>query len=194
VVVPGGPGNNPSVGEILQAIESVPSRHVLVLPNHENVWPAARAAADAAKTDARVVPTRSIAQGVSAAAAFHPDADLDTNAAVLTDAARAVAWGEVARAVRDAETPAGTVREGQLLATNAGRVVSVGDDAISMVLDLVRRLRQAHHEVVTVFVGSDVADEEAGMVERSLRSELPDLDVELHRGDQPGYPYVIGLE
>jgi fatty acid kinase len=194
VVVPGGPGNNPSVGEILQAIESVPSRHVLVLPNHENVWPAAQAAADAAKTDARVVPTRSIAQGVSAAAAFHPDADLDTNAAVLTDAARAVAWGEVARAVRDAETPAGTVREGQLLATNAGRVVTVGDDAISMVLDLVRRLRQAHHEVVTVFVGSDVADEEAGMVERSLRSELPDLDVELHRGDQPGYPYVIGLE
>jgi fatty acid kinase len=194
VIVPGGPGNNPSVEEILRAIETAPSSHVVVLPNHENVSPSAQAAAEQAEADIRVVPTRSIAQGVSAAAAFHPDVDLDANARALADAADAVAWGEVATAVRDADTPVGPVRAGQLLAIDGGEVVAAGEDAASVVVDLVRRLRQNQHEVLTVFTGADVTDREARDVERALRSALPDLDVEVHPGGQPGYPYVIGLE
>jgi DAK2 domain fusion protein YloV len=194
VVVSGGPGRNPSVGEIVRAIDAAPSGHVLILPNHENMIPAAQAAAEHASVEVRVVPTRSIAQGISAAAAFHPDIDLDTNARALSEAADGVAWGEVARSVRDAETPLGRIVEGQLLATEAGAIVAIGEDAPSLVLDLVRRLREAHHEVVTVFTGADVTDGEAEAVERVLRDELADLNVELHRGGQPGYPYVIGLE
>jgi fatty acid kinase len=194
VVVPGGPGHNPSVGEIVHAIDAAPSDHVLVLPNHENVVPAAHAAAEQASAEVRVVPTRSIAQGISAAAAFHPDTDLATNARALTAAADGVVWGEVARAVRDADTPVVRIAQGQLLATDGGEIVATGGDAPSLVLDLVRRLREAHHEVVTVFTGADVGDDEAAAVDRRLRDDLPDLDVELHRGGQPGYPYVIGLE
>jgi uncharacterized protein len=194
MVVPGGPGHNPSVGQIVRAIDAAPSGHVVVLPNHENVIPVAHAAAEQASAEVRVVRTRSIAQGISAAAAFHPDTDLDTNAEALAEAADGVVWGEVARAVRDADTPVGRIVDGQLLATDAGVVVAIGEDAPSLVLDLVRRLREAQHEVVTVFTGADVADDEAEAVERRLRDQLPDLDVELHRGGQPGYPYVIGLE
>jgi len=141
-----------------------------------------------------VVPTRSMAQAVSAAAAFHPDRDVDANVRALTEASDAVAWGEVARAVHDAETPAGSIRAGQLVAMNEGEAVAVGEDAPSVVLDLVRRLRRSGDEVLTVFTGADVDDEEASAVERRLRDELPELEIEVYAGGQPGYPYVVGLE
>ena len=193
-VVPGGPGDNLAVAEILRALDAAPSDHVVLLPNHDNVQPAARAAAEQAEAQVEVVPTRSIAQGVSAAAAFHPDRDLHANVRALEEAAEAVEWGEVARAVRDADTPAGPVRAGQLLAMDGGEVVALGDDAPSIVLGLVRRLRRGGDEVLTVFTGESVDEDEAMAVERRLREELTGLEIEIHPGGQPGYPYVIGLE
>jgi dihydroxyacetone kinase-like predicted kinase len=193
-VVPDGPGHNPSVGEIVAAIEAAPSEHVIVLPNHDNVEPAARAAVEQASRIAVVVPTRSVPQGVSAAAAFHPNADLDENTRALKEACESVSWADVARAVRDADTPVGAVRAGRLLASVGGDVVAVGEDPVPLVVELARRLRRPEHEVLTVFTGAGVEPAEAAAVESALRAELAGLEVEVHPGGQPGYPYLMGIE
>src|SRR5205807_1089719 len=155
------PGNNPSVGDLLRAIDDAPAAAVVVLPDHVNVVPAAERAAGQSGKEVRVVRAVSVPQGVAAAAAFHPSEKLEENAEILTEAAEACSWGGVAAAVRDAETPAGRVREGDALGLQAGVVVTVGKDAASVAEELVDRMRRARHEIVTVYAGEGVSDEDA---------------------------------
>jgi DAK2 domain fusion protein YloV len=193
-IVRGGPGHNPSVGELLRAVESAPSTSVILLPNHPNVVPAARSAAGQSAKQVQVAPSSSIPQGVAAAAAFNPDESLQDNARDLDAAADACAWGEVALAERDADTPAGHVNAGDALAFARGEPVAVDADPIEAAVALLRRLIEPDHEIVTAFVGADLdADDEAALTKR-LHEEYPSLEIEVHRGDQPGYPILIGVE
>ena len=194
LVVRGGPGNNPSVGDIVSAIRAAPSEAVVVLPNHRNVGPAAERAAAESEKDVRVIPAVSIPQGVAAAAAFHPDAAVEDNEKALLDAAEACSWAEVARAVRNADTPAGLVREGEYLGFQGDRAVIAGPDAESIAVELVARLREPRHEILTVFFGEDISVDVADRLDERLRETYGELEVEVARGDQPGYPYLIGLE
>jgi DAK2 domain fusion protein YloV len=190
-VVRGGPGNNPSVGELLDAIDVAPAAAVVVLPNHANVVPAAERAAAQSSKAVTVIPSQSLPQGVAAAAAFHPAEEMAKNADRMLEALQSSAAGEISVAARDADTPA---RPGEYLATTAGAVVQTGADAALLSVDLVRRLKTPNHELVTVYVGSDASEDEAGAVERALKDAFPDLEVEIHRGGQPGSPYLIGVE
>jgi dihydroxyacetone kinase-like predicted kinase len=193
-VVNGGPGNNPSVGDLMRGIEEAASAAVVLLPNHENILPAARKAAEESAKRVHVVATTSVSQGMAAAAAFLPDLELEDNAAALDEAAEACAWGDVALAVRDAETPAGAVRRGDLLGSVRGEVVAIGTDPADVVGTVVARLAQSGQEILTAFAGEAVDDADCLAVEKRLREDWPDLEIEIHRGDQPGYPYLIGIE
>lgn len=194
VVVRGGPGRNPSVGELVEAIEAAPAGTVVVLPNHPNVVPAATLATRDSGKDARVLATRSVPQGVAAAAAFNPTEGPEENLEAMRRAAEACGEGALTRAVRDADTPSGPVREGAWLGLSGDRVVEVADDAAAVAVALVRRLRRPDHQIVTLFVGAAPSEEEAGGLERALREAFPDLEFEVHRGGQPRHPYLIGLE
>src|SRR5205823_4081412 len=132
--------------------------------------------------------------GVAAAAAFHPDAAVEDNEKALIDASEACSWAEVARAVRDADTPAGFVREGEYLGFLGDRALTAGPDAESIVVDLVAKLREPRHEILTIFGGEGVSDEAVERLGERLRETYGELEVEIARGDQPGYPYLIGLE
>ncbi|MBI4260939.1 MAG: DAK2 domain-containing protein [Actinobacteria bacterium] len=193
VVVPGGPGRNPPVSDLVEAIEAVPARSVILLPNHRNVVPAARQAAEASRKDVRVVATRSVPEGVCAAAAFTPTSSPDENERAMAAATRAAAAGEVVAAVREADTGAGRVREGDLLGVSDGEVLVVGDDPVAVAADLARELRVDDHELLTLFVGAEPSDEEAGCVADALRAALDGVEVEVHRGGQPSR-YLLGLE
>ncbi|MFN2544273.1 MAG: DAK2 domain-containing protein [Actinomycetota bacterium] len=193
-VVRGGPGNNPSVGELLAAVDAAPSGAVLLLPDHENVLPAARRAAEESRKRVLVVPTLSVPQGVAAAAAFNPTAGLEENAEALREAVDGCAWASVATAIRDADTPAGAVREGDAVGFVAGEAVTVGSDTAAVALELVRRLVEPRHEILTIFAGAEIDDDDLLALEKLLREEHPDLEIEAHRGDQPGSPYLIGIE
>ena len=193
-VVRGGPGRNPSVADLLRAIEASPADAVVVLPDHRNVLSAAVRAAEESVKGVRVIEALSVPQGVAAATAFNPAEKLDDNAEAMAEAAEACSWGEVAVAIRDTDTPAGPVRTGDALGLVAGDVVTVGRAAGSVAEDGVDRLRRARHEIITVYWGDGVSQDDADDLESRLRTAHPDLEVELHRGDQPGYPYLIGLE
>jgi dihydroxyacetone kinase-like predicted kinase len=193
-VVRGGPGANPSVAELLNAVGMAPAEAALLLPNHKNMLPAAEHAAAESERDVRVVPSLSVPQGIAAAAAFNPSAGVDENVEALAEAVEGCSWGEVARAVRDADTTAGPVREGDAIGLAADEPVAVGDDPTAVALDLIGRLREPRHEILTVFWGEGVAEDDARKLEEAVRGAHPGLEVEFHRGDQRGYPYLIGLE
>jgi DAK2 domain fusion protein YloV len=194
IVVTGGPGNNPAVGELLTAIEAAPGADVIVLPNHRNVLPAAHQAARKAAKTVRVVPTQSIPAGLSAATAFNPLTGPDANVAAMEEAAAVSRSGEVTRAERDADTPAGTVRKGEWLGLVEGKAVAIGREAVETAVEVGRRLGSEDSEVLTLIVGMDARPQEAEQLAAELQRAFPDLDVQVLHGGQPRYPFLIGIE
>jgi dihydroxyacetone kinase-like predicted kinase len=176
----------------VEAVDRAASAAVLLLPNHENVLPAARQAADRSDRAVAVIPTRSVSQGLAAAAAFNPEADAEENAGRARDALDGVVTVEVAVVVRHADTPAGRVRSGQYLGGTEGSVSVTGDDPVEVSLQVLRPLVTDEHEVLTVLAG-DGLDELDG-VREAFSEAFPSLEVEVHRGGQPNYPLLIGLE
>jgi DAK2 domain fusion protein YloV len=194
VVVPGGPGNNPAVGEILTAIDAAPADDVVVLPNHKNILPAAQRAAAESWKKVRVIPALSIPSGLSSAAAFNPMSGLDENAGSMEEAAASCRWGEITRAERDAETPAGPVRRGEWLGLVEGKAVSVEGQAADAALEVAGRLVAEDSEILTVVWGSDATEEDRRAVEASIRHSFTGLDVQVVQGGQPRSPLLIGVE
>jgi DAK2 domain fusion protein YloV len=206
-VVEGGPGNNPAVADLVRAIQAAPSSSVLVLPNHRNVVPAAERAAVEVSKAVIVVQARSIPAGIAAAAVFNPDATPVENAEALRAAAAGCTSGELVRAERDADTPAGAVRRGAWLGMADGRAVSVGragssagsasapeSGAGTAAVEVVRHLAREGSEVVTLVVGAAAGAEERSQVETAIREAFPGLEVEIVDGGQPRYPFLIGVE
>jgi uncharacterized protein len=194
IVVPGGPGNNPSVGELVAAIEAAPADDVVVLPNHKNIVPAAERAAAGSRKRVRVVASLSIPSGLSAAAAFNPLLPLDENAGSMAQAASGSRWGEVARAERDAETPSGKVRAGEWLGLVNGSAVSSGHGVAETAVDVSRRLVDDDSEILTLVAGADATMDERRAAEASIQQAFPALDVQVVLGGQPRYPFLIGVE
>ena len=194
VVVPGGPGRNPSVAELLRAIETAPSDVVVVLPNHPNIGPAAERAVHEGAKQGRVIASSSPVVGLSAAATFNPLATLEDNAKAMEDAVAACRSGEVAQAGRDAETPAGPLHRADWLALADGDLIAAGRTVGPVAAGLVRRLASDGAEVVTVVVGADASPEDRRSVEDAVRRALPSLQLELVDGGQPRYPFLIGVE
>src|SRR5439155_1372481 len=195
-VVRGSPGRNPSVGELAATIAACSADAVVVLPNQPNVAPLAELAAAQTSKDVRVVPVASIPAGFSAATAFNPLATLQENEKVMEEAARACRSGEIVRADREAETPAGRVERGQWLGIADGEVVAVGAEPAAVATELVRGLAPALEtaEVLTLVVGADAGDAEARSVETEVRRAFPTLELEVVEGGQPGRPFLIGVE
>ena len=194
VVVTGGPGNNPSVEELVRAIDAAPADAVLVLPNHRNVIPAAERAAAQSSKEAVVVPARSIASGLSAAAAFNSAADADENARALKEVLSVSRSGELVRAERDATTPAGVVRSGDWIGSVEGEVVYAGASLEDAAAEVGRRLGGADAELLTLIVGADVHENDEERVRTAMAGSLPDLRLEVVSGGQPRYPFLIGVE
>jgi DAK2 domain fusion protein YloV len=192
-VVAGGPGDNPSVADLAEAIAAVPSDAVMLLPNHTDVVPAARQAADGSDKAVAVIPTGSIPEGLAAAAAFNPECGPEENEALARRAAAAVTAIEVARASREAETPAGPVRAGDFLAMAGGEIRSVGNDPIDVAMEVLQGLVGDEHEIVTVLTGDGAAGDDGDRFRAALSRAFPHLEVEVHAGGQPHH-LLIGLE
>jgi DAK2 domain fusion protein YloV len=194
LVVPGGPGNNPAVEDLVSAIEAAPAEAVIVLPNHPNVVPAADQAADASSKRVRILPSHSIPSGLAAAAAFNPQASIPENVAAMEEALGEGRSGEVAQAERAAETPAGPVGPGDWLGVSGGRVLITGRDAESVAGRLAIILGGAGAELVTVVSGAESTEAGVAAVARIVSEALPGVRVEVVRGGQPRHAYLIGAE
>ncbi len=197
-LVPGGQTFNPSAEEILVGIRQARSEEVVVLPNNRNVIASARTAAEIAVDEGvakrvEVVPTESPLQGFTALVAFDRDASLRDNVDAMTTEGLATKHGEVAYAVRTTETPAGHVEEGQCLGLVGGGVTVVADDASDTVIGVLEGMLGSSDELVTLVYGADVDERSAHALGKRV-GERFGVEVEVHRGGQPHYPFLIGVE
>jgi hypothetical protein len=197
-LVPGGQTFNPSAEEILVGIRQARANEVVVLPNNRNVIASARAAAEVAVDEGvakhvEVVPTESPLQGFTALVAFDRDSSLDENVESMTTEGLATKHGEVAYAVRTTETPVGHVEEGQCLGLVAGGVKIVADDAADAVLGVLEAMLESSDSLVTLVYGADVDEWSAHELGKRVGQRFG-VEVEVHRGGQPHYPFLIGVE
>lgn len=193
-VVIGGQTANPSTGELLEAVRSVPAREVLVLPNNPNVVLAARQVAELVERPVAVVATRNAAEGFAALLALDPTRGAADNAPQMTEAGRAVQTLSVTAAVRDAAIGSRAVKAGQWIVLDPDDgLVAVHDDPTEAVLAGVAALAPGF-ELLTLYYGADgdLASTEA--LARRLRSLAPNAEIEVVHGGQPHYRYLISAE
>jgi uncharacterized protein len=193
-VVKGGQSMNPSVQEILAAVNSSGYQELIILPNNRNIILTAKHVQQLTPHSVTVIPTETAPQGIGALLAFNFQADMQTNVAAMEQAAHGVHTIEVTRSVRDAEVDGVQVRSGDWLGIYDGRVVAAdatGEDALLAALGFapVEGL-----EIVTIYHGSGAALDSVEAVAARIREAHPGLDVEVVEGGQPHYPYVVSLE
>jgi DAK2 domain fusion protein YloV len=190
--VEGGETMNPSTADLLAAVEALPERGVVLLPNSKNVVLAAEQAAEQSGKDVRVIPTPSLQAGLGALVAFDVGRPLDDNVSEMEEAAAAVRAGSVARASRSAKVGDVDVAEGEFLGLVEGEPVASGKALEPVATDVVVRLVGDGADVLTVLVG-DGAGESDGVVD-AIRAAHPHLEVEVHEGGQPHYPLLFAVE
>ena len=199
-VVTGGQTLNPSTAELLAAVEATNAQQVVVLPNNKNIIPVAPQLD--ALTGKRVfgVPPRSMPEALAALVVYDPEADAEANAEEMTESAQSVATGEITQAVRATNSDAGAIGEGDWIGIAGGATTQAkGIVAISGTLDgvsvaLLEQLVTPEREIVTVVEGSDATAGHTDVILAWLDEHRPEVQVEVHRGGQPLYPYLFGVE
>jgi hypothetical protein len=193
-VIPGGQTMNPSVDDILNAIEQANAKHVIVLPNNGNIVMTAQQAVGLSEIPARVVPTKTLPQGFAALLAFNFDADLDGNTDGMTEAAGRVTTGEVTRSTRNVTINDVTVRDGQVIGLINDKLAVAGDDVLDTTLSLLEKCGTRDKEVITVYYGNGMTQEQADAAAGRIRETYPDHVLDVYMGGQPHYYFVIGVE
>ena len=195
-IVEGGDTLNPSVQDLLEAVEAAPSDQVILLPNNKNIIGAAEQASELTGKSSVVIATRSMQEGIAAMSAFDPDADLDENAEEMADMLEGLHVGSVFRASRDATMGGVHVQQGQFMVIVDGETVSASDDELAMLIAGVNTV--VHHgALVSVYVGEEIAADTARAAETRLTQELTDyhrVDIQFIRGNQPHYAYLFAVE
>ncbi|MDA8292420.1 MAG: DAK2 domain-containing protein, partial [Actinomycetota bacterium] len=193
-VVAGGQSMNPSTAEILAAIESARGDEVVLLPNNSNIRPVAEQAAAVSTKKVRVVGTRGIPEGFAALLEYDPQASGDENADEMGAAAARVVAGEVTRAVRASDSPAGPITAGDFIGLSRSGVVSVGGTLADATCALLEALLEPSHEIVTLIEGDGATPAQVRRVTEWMHAEHPGVTVELHPGGQPLYPFLVSIE
>jgi uncharacterized protein len=193
-VVHGGQGANPSTAELVDAIEACGTPEVVVLPDNANVVAVAEQAARVASARVHVVPTRSVIAGLAALSGHDPVAEGGDNAEAMAWACQDVVAVEVTRAVRDGTCAAGAVSTGDWMVLVDGEAVTAGSDGVVAVRDALQRALRPGHELVTLFEGDGAEKDLTDAVVSWLGEVHPAVEVEVHHGGQPLYPYLIGIE
>jgi DAK2 domain fusion protein YloV len=193
-IVPGGQTMNPSTKDILQAVESVLSDNVIILPNNKNVVLAAEQIKDLTSKNIEIVATETIPQGVSALLSFDYEADLETNAQIMGQTISAVRSIEITRAVRSTKLKGLKIKRKQAIGLLDGDLVVAGDNTTDVLYETLSKLDLDDKEIVTVYYGADTDRDEAEQVSSTIRQQYPQLQVEVVRGNQPHYEYIVSVE
>ena len=194
-VVTGGQTLNPSTAELLAAVEAVNADEVVVLPNNKNIIPVAEQLDALTTKSVRVVPTTSMPAALAALVVYDPEADAEANVEEMTDGAESVATGEITRAIRDTKSEAGSITAGDWIGLVRGDgIVTVSGSLTGAACALLDHLITPGREIVTVITGRDASTAHTDALLAWIVENRPDVQVEVHRGGQPLYPYLFGVE
>jgi DAK2 domain fusion protein YloV len=194
-IVPGGQTMNPSVKEILETVDAVPSERVIILPNNKNIVLTASQVESLTSKKVAVIPTKTIPQGIAALLSFNYEGTLEDNVKAMEDAVALVKTVEITKAVRSTQMNGLEIKEGQIIGIiDDSDIVATGDGASNVLFDSLGKAGIDTAEVVTMYYGNDVQPDQADEIIKVLQGKYPEKQVELINGGQPHYDYIVSLE
>nr|WP_279235224.1 DAK2 domain-containing protein [Streptococcus dysgalactiae] len=193
-VISGGQTMNPSTEDIVKAIEAVNAKQVIILPNNKNIFMAAQSAAEVVDIPAAVVETRTVPQGFTSLLAFDPSKSLEDNVADMSASLSDVVSGSVTLAVRDTTIDGLEIHENDFLGMVDGKIVVSNPDMEATLKAAFEKMIDEDSEIVTIFVGEEGDQDLAEDLAEYLEDTYEDVEVEIHQGDQPVYPYLMSVE
>ena len=193
-IVEGGQTMNPSVDDLLNALNHVQAENIFILPNNGNVIFAANQAAELCDKNVIVIPTKNVAMGIAAAIAFQNDAEPDENVERMNEAAQHVKTATVTYAIRDSVYNGMEIKQGDIIGLHNGQIEFTGNDIQTVVMEMMESIMTDEDELITVYFGSDVKEEDAEKLTAEIEEKYDYCDVECHSGGQPLYYYLISVE
>ena len=193
-IISGGQTMNPSTEDIVKAIESVKAESIIILPNNKNIFMAAQSAADVVDVPAAVVETRTIPQGLTSLLAFNAANSLEDNLVAMTESLTDVVSGSVTRAVRDTTIDGLDIHKDDILGMVNGKILVSNPDMDQALHQLFKKMIAEDSEIVTIYVGEEGSQEQAQKLAEDFENQHEEIEVEIHQGDQPVYPYLMSVE
>lgn len=193
-IVSGGQTMNPSIEELLTAVNDVPSQQVIILPNNGNVILSAQQVIGLAGKEVYVVPSDTLPQGIAALLSFNYEADFATNCEAMTEAVKHIQTAEITTAVRTVQIGGVRVREGDYIGLINGNLTIAGQDMETVIRDTLQRMHMDCYEIVTVYYGADITEAEAQQTVQRIKEHYSHLEIEVVNGGQPYYAYIISAE
>ena len=193
IVVEGGQTMNPSVDDILLAVNKTGAKNVFVLPNNSNIILAANQASELAKANVYVVPTTNMPEGVSAALAFDADATPEDNLENMSEAFKGVNCLEITHAVRSTRMNGFSVKEGDIIGISGKKIIAKNQNVEEATLSAVKKLAEGK-DMLTIYYGEDVTENDASKLAERIEENFKDLEVAYYFGGQPHYYYIISVE
>jgi DAK2 domain fusion protein YloV len=193
-VIEGGQTMNPSVTDFTSAINSVNADSVIILPNNKNIIMAAEHSKELAEKKVVVVPSTNISEGLAALVVFSPDAPIEDNAEEMTQAMKKIKAGQITYAVRNTSVDGFKLKIGDVIGMTDKGIVAKDKNILPVLKKTVEKMLDESSEVVTLFYGNGVTDEEAAGNAEKLRETFPNLEFGMANGGQPHYYYFISVE
>lgn len=194
-IIEGGQTMNPCTDDMLSAIDEVNADHIFILPNNKNIILAANQAQSLTDDkDIIVIPTKTVPQGITAIISYMPEADVDTNIEALEEAIKNVKTGQVTYAVRDTHIDDKEIHEGDIMGIGDRGILAVGQSVEETTKEMLAQLVDEESELISLYFGQDVLEEDAENFAQEVEELYPDVDVDVHMGGQPIYYYVLSVE
>ena len=196
-IVSGGQTMNPSTEDFVKAIKAIDCKNVIILPNNGNIIMASNQAAEIMKDvyNVKVIPTKMITEGLTACMVFNPESSIDDNISSMTEAYQATQAGEVTYAVRDTSIDGMKVNKGQFIGIQNKKIVSVNDDKVDTLLEMIDKMLTEDSEIITVYCGEDITSDVKDAIEEKLNDKYSsDYDVQVLEGGQPVYSFFVSVE
>ena len=194
-VIEGGQTMNPSASDIATAVQKINADNVFVFPNNKNIILAAeQAKALVENRTIHVIPTKNVPQGFAAALAFSPEASAEENKTNMIHALDNIRAGQVTHAVRTTKVNGFSIKEGDIIGLDDKKILAKSENVDEAVLKLLDKLKDETHEVISLYYGEGVKEEDAAALAEKVQEAFPDCDIDYHYGGQPVYYYILSLE
>ena len=193
-VISGGQTMNPSTEDILKAIEEVNAEKVIILPNNKNIFMAADQAAEVSELPVVVIPSKTVSQGMTAMLAFNELNDLDTNKSEMMSELANVVSGQVTNAVRDTEIDGMKIKKDDFMGIIEGKIKVSQSNRKNVTIETLKQMISEDSEIVTILLGEDSDETEAAEIAAEIEKLFEEVEVEIHDGQQPVYPYILSVE
>ncbi len=194
-IIEGGQTMNPSANDIAGAAQKINAEHVFVFPNNKNIILAAEQAKTLVENKKlHVIPTKNVPQGFAAALEFNPEVSAEENMANMIHAMDNVKVGQVTYAVRNTSLNGFSIKEGDVIGLDDKKILAKSHSLEETVMKLIEKMKEDFHQVITLYYGEDVKEEEAETLCETIAEKYPDCDVDFHNGGQAVYYYIISME